>query len=104
MTPETRLTREIMLWCGERNWLCFKVNVGTVMTEDGRPFSTGLPTGFSDLLIFTNSGKTILCETKIKPRKPTDAQLKFISEMNSRGFMAFVAYSLQEFIQKATSF
>lgn len=96
-TPEQRLTKEIMLFCAEQNWLCFHINVGKVKLADGRWFTTGIPTGSSDLWILTDNGKLIFCETKIHPRKPTPEQLNFISQMRARGFNAFVAYSLQEF-------
>lgn len=97
-TPEQILDKQIMLYCGEHNWLCFHANVGSVLTSDGRRFSTGLPVGFPDLMIIKNDGEICFCETKIHPRKPTQEQLKFISELTLRGFNAFVAYDLQQFI------
>lgn len=101
-TPEQRLTKEIMLFCSQQNWLCFHINVGKgyLIKPDGSKsyFQTGLPKGASDLWILTDDGKLIFCETKIHPRKPTPDQLNFISQMRARGFNAFVAYSLQEFI------
>lgn len=97
MTPEQRLDREIMLYCGEHNWLCFHCNVGQVLTADGTYFRTGLPVGFPDLLIIKKDGKVAFCETKIHPRKPTEAQVKFLQNLRDRGFNAFVAYSLEEF-------
>lgn len=100
MTPEQYLDKQIMLYCGGRNWLCFHANVGNVLTANGTYFRTGLPVGFPDLLILTDTGKTIFCETKIHPRKPTVDQVNFINNLVSRGFTAFVAYSLDEFIKK----
>lgn len=98
-TPEQRLTKEIMAYCGEKNWLCFHRNVGKVKMSDGRFFDTGAPKGWLDLEIFTDKGQAIFCETKIHPRKPTAEQLKTISILQERGFLAFVAYSLEEFIE-----
>lgn len=98
-TPEQRLTKQIMIYCGERNWLCFHANVGKVKLADGRYFETGLPKGFPDLIILTDKGQAIFCETKIHPRKPTLDQIKFINILRERGFLAFVAYSLEEFIE-----
>lgn len=69
------------------------------MTADGRLFDTGLPRGWPDLLILTPNGQTIFCETKIHPRKPTVDQLRTIDLLKSYGFLAFVSYSLEEFIQ-----
>ena len=97
-TPEQKLDKQIMIYCGQKNWLCFHCNVGQVKLADGRYFSTGLPVGFPDLLILTDDNRTIFCETKIKPRKPTQQQLNFIANLNSRGFTAFVAYNFDEFL------
>jgi hypothetical protein len=100
MTPEQVLDKNIMIWCGEHNYLCFHANVGSVKLADGRYFSTGLPKGFPDLLIFKTNGEIAFCETKIHPRKPTQEQLHMIATLQERGFNAFVAYSLQEFIEQ----
>lgn len=100
MTPESRLKNQIKLYCGERNWLCYHVNVATVQLMTGQYFRTGLPKGFPDLLILTDDGRCIFCETKIKPRKPTTEQLHFINNLQQRGFKAFVAYDLNEFISE----
>ena len=99
MTPEQALDKSIMLWCGKRNWLCFHINVGGGMLKSGGYFHTGVPVGWPDLTILTNDGEVIFCETKIKPRKPTQEQLNFIANLKERGFKAFVAYSLEEFIE-----
>ena len=98
--PEQRLDKEIMLYCGEHNWMCFHCNVGSVMTANGTYFRTGLPVGFPDLLIIKNNGQVAFCETKIHPRKPTQQQYQFIQTLKLRGFNAFVAYSLDEFKNK----
>jgi hypothetical protein len=52
-----------------------------------------------DLTIITDDGRVIFCETKIHPRKPTQEQINFINMLNTRGIKAFVAYSLEEFIE-----
>jgi hypothetical protein len=99
VTPEQVLDKNIMLWCGEHDWLCFHTNVGKVQMIDGRYFDTGLPKGWLDLLILTNKSQVIFCETKIHPRKPTKEQINTIEVLRKRGFLAFVAYSLEEFIE-----
>jgi hypothetical protein len=69
-----------------------------VPLTDGRWFDTGLPTGFPDLFLLTNDGRTIFIETKIRPRKPTKEQERFLDEVRSRGFQAHVIYTIEEFI------
>ena len=100
MTPEQALDKKIMLWCGEQNWLCFHINVGGGMLANGGYFHTGVPKGWPDLIIITDDGRVIFCETKIHPRSPTPEQINFINILTARGFKAFVAYSLEEFIRE----
>ena len=104
MTPEQYLDKQIMIWCGEHDWLCFHCNVGKVKTSDNRYFDTGLPKGFPDLLIITNNGTTIYCETKIKPRKPSDEQKKFINNLINRNQIAFVSYNIEQFKQQINDY
>ena len=103
MTPEIRLSNLIRIECGVRNWLCFHINVGTVRTADGRYFQTGVPEGYPDLTIITDSGIIFFVETKIKPRKPTAKQLDFISDLHARGFIAEVIYDINNLSDETTS-
>ncbi len=98
MTPEKLLSKQIQAVCGENNIICFDVNVGGGQLITGSYFRTGLPRGFSDLLLFTSNGKTAFIETKIKPRKPTQEQINFINTMKKRGFIAGVVYDINDFI------
>lgn len=103
-TPEQRLDNEIKLWAGMNDFIVFHTNVGKIKFYDEKQgmyrwFDTGLPPGWPDLMILSNDGKVSFCETKVRPRKPTPQQLKTIALLNSRGFKAFVAYSLEEFIE-----
>ena len=98
MTPETRLKNTILLECGRRGWVAFHMNVGTYQLMTGEFISTGIPKGFPDLMILTDTGRAIFVETKIKPRKPTKEQLSWIQDLSSRGFLAFVCYDFHEFM------
>ena len=97
MTPEHRLSNEIRIECGTRNWLWFHINVAKIRMSDGSYFNTGVPKGWPDLTILTDTGIAFYIETKIHPRKPTPEQLEFIAELRSRGFIAEVIYTLNEF-------
>lgn len=99
MTPEMRLLRKIQIYCGTKNCLAFHQNVGSVKMADGRFFSTGMPQGWPDMIILTNNGKAIFCEVKVHPNRPTKEQINTIRVLTERGFLAFVAYSLDEFIE-----
>ena len=95
---EIYLDRQIQLWCGEHDALCFHANVGSVKLADGRFFNTGLPKGFPDLLIIKQN-ETIYVETKIKPNKPSIEQINFIRALRQRNIRADIVYSMEEFIE-----
>lgn len=99
MTPEHRLSNQIRIKCGELNWLCFHINVGKIRLNDGTYFHTGVPVGYPDLTIFTDKGTVLFIETKIKPRKPTQEQLDFMANLQSRGFKTYIIYEFSEFLQ-----
>lgn len=104
MTSETNLKNEIMIWCGQQGWICIHANVfkGIIWDEEQRQerfVRSGFPNGWPDLIIITNYGITMYCETKCKPNKPTKEQLKIIKILREMGHNAFVAYSLEEFIE-----
>lgn len=97
MQPEKILTKNIQAICGENGIICFDVNVGRVELLKGGWFDSGLPQGFSDLLLFYGKGKVAFLEAKIKPNKPSKAQVDFINLMKSRGYLAGVVYSVEQF-------
>jgi len=81
-----------------------KQSDGNLLIINPRPFKTGLPEGFSDLLIVqsieitpTMIGQTMaragFLEIKTPKGKPTDAQLNFIAQMQALGAAAGVARS-----------
>lgn len=99
--------------------VCFRTNVGQAWTGDrierhpdgsitiykARPFKSGLPEGFTDLLIVQPMnitremvGKKIalasFLEVKSETGKPTKAQLNFIDQMRQLGAKAGVARSV----------
>lgn len=118
MTPEHALMNSISIWCGEHDYLCFRINVGLFYTERKatgtdedwiqigtglrkcyQQISTGVPKGFSDLFILKDNGHVCFVETKVHPRKATDEQVRFIEAVRKRGFRAGVAYTLEEAIE-----
>ena len=92
---EHNIQNEIRLWCGQNNILCFRCNVGRVRTSDGKWFDTGLPEGFSDLIILHN--QTIyFCEVKTLIGKQREAQIRFMNTVRSYGYTYFVARSVDD--------
>lgn len=90
-------------WTGSR---IDRLPGGKVLIHDARPFSTGLPAGFSDLfgevpVVITQEmvGLTIgvfaVIEVKDKG-KPTEKQLAFITAVNDNGGRGGVARSVED--------
>ena len=102
---------------------CFRCNVGQAYTGDKitkqndgsikiinpRPFNTGLPKGFSDLLIITpiiithemigqQFARAGFLEIKTKTGRPTKDQINFIEQMQGLGARAGIARSVEQAI------
>jgi hypothetical protein len=70
----------------------FRANVGVFFTRDGRPVSTGLPKGFSDLFGFRKSdGRAFFLEIKNEKGKLSKDQETFLEAMKNLGAIAGVA-------------
>lgn len=89
---EHNIQNEIRLWCGQHGLLCFRCNVGKVQCADGTWFDTGLPEGFSDLIILAN-GTIYFCEVKTRYGQQREAQKRFQAVVTEHGYTYFVARS-----------
>jgi Holliday junction resolvase len=92
---ETDLQNLIRLELSKRGFAVFRLNVGVFYTKDGRPLKSGLPVGTSDLMA-VKDGRVFFVEVKVRPNKPTAAQVNFINKMRERGAVAGVVYSVDE--------
>ena len=92
---EHNIQNEIRLWCGQHNFLCFRCNVGKVKCEDGTWFDTGLPEGFSDLIILANN-TIYFVEVKTKIGQQRNAQIHFQHIVEERGYKYIVARSVSD--------
>lgn len=79
-------------------YITFRVNVGKVKMSDGRYFDTGLPRGFSDLMVLKN-GKTYFIELKTGKNKPSTDQVNFIEQMKINGFNAGIAWTMEDILK-----
>jgi hypothetical protein len=81
----------------------FRANVGTVRTPDGRYFSTGLPSGFSDLFgVRRRDGRAVFIEVKKPGGRVSPEQKNFIKVMQSVGAIAGVCFSADEAVKLVT--
>ena len=97
---EHDIQNEIRIWCGEHDYLAFRINTGTGYTPDGRIFSTGVPKGFPDLLVLGRNGKTVFCECKTPVGKLRKEQKELHTVLRERGFTVIVPHSLEEFVKE----
>lgn len=95
---EHNIQNDIRLWCGEHNILCFRTNVGRVLTADGTYFDTGLPNGFSDLIVLYNH-TIYFVEVKTKKGKQRQDQIHFMNLVRSYGYTYIVARSVTDLIE-----
>lgn len=95
MHKEHNIQNEIRLFCGQNNIPCFRCNVGRIRLPSGGYFDTGLPSGFSDLIILYN--KTIyFCECKTLIGRQREDQIKFQKYIESYGYTYFIARSVED--------
>lgn len=93
---ETDLMNSIRLKLTEKGFAVFRANVGSVRMPDGRFFKTGLPVGFSDLFA-VKDGFIWFIEVKVKPNRPSAAQINFLKRMSENyGCEGGVAYSVED--------
>lgn len=93
---EHDVQNEIRLALSEQGYCVFRINSGKVKTDDGRWFDVGVPKGFSDLLAIRN-GKAYFIEVKNEVGRPTDEQINFIKQMQTRyGCRAGIARSVED--------
>lgn len=75
----------------------FRANVGMFFTKDGRPITTGLPKGFSDLFGFRKSdNKMFFIEVKTPTGRASKEQVNFINAMKKHGCLAGIARSVED--------
>ena len=98
MLSEHYIQNQIRLWCGDHGYPCFRCNVGKVLTAQNTWFDTGLPNGFSDLLILLPGGKVIFCECKTAKGRQREDQKNFQKLVEGLGFKYIMPHSLDEFI------
>lgn len=71
---------------------------GDVVLRQARPFSTGLPTGFSDTFGFTESRMPFFLEIKAGKDRLRPEQRQFLEAMRQRGVIAAEVRSVEDAI------
>ena len=89
--------RSVMIALSEDGHAVFRANVGLFFTRDGRPVTTGLPAGFSDL--FGNragDARAFYLEVKTATGRASPQHLAFLAAMRARGAIAEVVRSVED--------
>ena len=95
---ESNILKSIRLWCGENNILCFRCNVGGGKLANGGYFNSGLPNGFSDLIVLPGNGFIIFVECKNATGRQREDQIMFQTQVESRGYKYLMPRSLEDFV------
>lgn len=75
----------------------FRINTGTVITRDGRPFSSGTPKGFFDLVGYRKQDKQIFfIDMKTKTGRIRDDQIKFSIKLKKDSVIHGIARSPED--------
>lgn len=103
---ESTILHQCMLALSEAGCAVFRANVARVRLEDGRWFSSGLPTGFSDLFGFTPAPdlRPFFVEVKSAPGRVRPEQTDFLDAMRARGAIAVVVRSADEAVSQVLRF
>lgn len=75
----------------------FRINTGTVITRDGRPFSSGTPKGFFDLVGYRKQDNQIFfIDMKTKTGRIRDDQIKFSIKLKKDNVIHGIARSPED--------
>ena len=121
---ESNIQQLIRIEAGNHNTTIFRVNVGTGVTGNGqirhkdgsvtvknaRPFSTGVPRGYSDLsgvksvtvtsdMVGEKIGIAVFAEVKTDTGRIRDEQENFLTRMKGKGAIAGIVRSVEDFVE-----
>lgn len=109
---EQDIMKSIQVELSSKGYKVFRTNVGqgwtgthishpngTITLMAPRVFNTGLPVGFSDLLVVLPSGKVAFIEVKTPTGKVSVHQAKFLNAMRDMGCKCGVARSVEEAVR-----
>ena len=95
---ENSLQNLIRIELSKQGFTVFRANVIGAYTKDGRYIPPSLPKGFSDLFAIKD-GKIYFFEVKFGKNKVSPEQLNFITQMQAKGCVAEVVYSMEEVLK-----
>jgi hypothetical protein len=95
--PERLVQNKLINYLKVRGHFVFTVRNGATYDPTRKIYRSNTSTkGVSDIIGITASGQFLAIEVKTKTGRPTKEQLQFLSEIEARGGLAFIARSLDD--------
>lgn len=92
---EANIVNDCLLALSDAGCLAWRQNTGVLPDKNGRPIRFGLCVGSSDIIGIAPDGRFLAVECKTAIGQPTDAQLRFIDAVKSKGGRAGIARSAE---------
>lgn len=93
---ETNLMNACMVAMSEAGCLVWRNNTGVLPDRRGIPIRFGLCVGSGDLIGIAPDGVFVSVEVKTKTGRATDAQLRFVDAVRSKGGRSGIARSPED--------
>jgi hypothetical protein len=103
MTPEGQIKETICLWLSLQKgfdfWVTQSVGIYDSRKKCYRKPSKWFKPGQTDVWGFCPDNRPFWIEIKVPGKKPSKPQQEFLANVNSRGHIGFVAYSLDDVLK-----
>lgn len=100
---EKDIVNAILQYLQLKKIFAWRNNSGMIFGKDekGRTYAHRMgPKGSPDIIGIMSDGRFLGIEVKVPGNKPTDEQSEFLEEIQKRGGIAFVAYSVDDVITR----
>ena len=91
MRSEANVMNDCLLALSQAGCLAWRNNTGQLPDANGRPIKFGLCVGSSDIIGVAPDGRFLAVECKTAIGQPTDAQVRFLDAVRSKGGRAGIA-------------
>jgi hypothetical protein len=96
---ESDLVKSIIDLLHTHGWLALRINSGAMVLHDekyGKRFVKLADKGTLDIIACSPAGQYCEIECKIWPNKPSDEQVQRLQDVEARGGLAILAYSMED--------
>ena len=102
MTTEAEIQKAILDWLKANQYCHWRNYVGPIVRGHSKKFSPNPMAGLPDIMGFSKMRPGVLfgCEVKTSTGKLSDKQIIWINRITEAGAYAFVARSLEDFVEQ----